>query len=504
MTHCAAASISYPADQDSGPELGWKLVEDFRKLGPAYFSDQMPTRIGDKPVLLHTSPQAARLLDMDADIFRHPGTVSLFAGHRRVEGFAPLAQVYAGHQFGSWVPRLGDGRAITIAQLRNQQGALWDVQLKGAGRTPYSRFGDGRAVLRSTIREYLASEAMAALGIPTTRALCLVATGEGVMRETLEPGAVLTRLAPSHIRFGHFEYFRHNGMPEAIAPLLDHVIALSRPDLMNKPDRHAHWFHDLVERTAALIAGWQAIGFCHGVMNTDNMSALGLTIDYGPYGFLDAHDPNHICNHSDHSGRYAFAAQPDVAFWNLQMLALCLTDLIPVEMLRTALTDFGPQFSQAFRSRMRAKLGLDTPQDGDDALMEALLALMARAGADHSLTFRRLSDTVRTGNAAAWAPLFGRGAAEEAEAWAKGYLARLSVEGDPDRPARMDRVNPKYVPRNWIAERAIRAVEDEGDLAALDRIFQALTDPYSDRPQDEEFAAPPPFDMAMLSVSCSS
>lgn len=504
MTHCAAASIAYPPDREPGPSLSWTVVEDFRKLGPAYFSDQAPSRIGANPILIHASPDAMRLLGLSAADFADPGTVRLFAGHHPVPGFAPLSQVYAGHQFGNWVPRLGDGRAMMIAQVRNEQGALWDVQLKGAGRTPYSRFGDGRAVLRSTIREYLASEAMAALGIPTTRALCLIATGEGVMRETLEPGAILTRLAPSHIRFGHFEYFRHNGMAEAIPALADHVIAMGWPDLVGREDRFTRWFEGLVQRTASLIADWQAVGFCHGVMNTDNMSALGLTIDYGPYGFLDAHDPGHICNHSDHSGRYAFASQPDIAFWNLQMLAMCLTELIPVEALRAALAAYGPAFDHALRQRMRAKLGLTLERDEDDALLESLTAMMADAGADHTLTFRRLSDLARTGNAEVWVQLFGHGFLEQATAWAARYLTRLEMEPDADRPARMDRVNPKYVPRNWVAEQAIRVVEDEGDLAAFDRIFQALTDPFSDRPGDEALAAPPSFDMAMLAVSCSS
>ena len=318
---------------------GWRLEERFRRLPPHFFTSLPSERPGD-PITVHGSASAAALIDLPPSAFAHPNFAQVFSGHAPLGGFAPYATVYAGHQFGVFVPQLGDGRALTIAELVNARGETWDVQLKGAGRTPYSRFADGRAVLRSSIREYLCSEAMAALGIPTTRALSVVATREGVARERMEPGAVVTRLAPSFVRFGHFEYFHHRGLHDDVRLLADHVIEGHFPHLAALPDRHAAWFGEIVARTADLMAAWQAAGFAHGVMNTDNMSILGLTIDYGPFGFLDAYDPGFICNHSDEGGRYAFERQPAIALWNLQALAAALTSLVPVETLRAALETY--------------------------------------------------------------------------------------------------------------------------------------------------------------------
>jgi uncharacterized protein YdiU (UPF0061 family) len=413
------------------------------------------------------------------------------AGHLPLAGFKPLAMVYSGHQFGVWAGQLGDGRALLVGQVRNAQGELWDIQLKGAGKTPYSRFGDGRAVMRSTIREYLGSEAMAALGIPTSRALSIVATGEQVARETLEPGAVLARMAPSHVRFGHFEHFFHHGQKEKVRQLADHVIAEHFPDLAGD---YAAWFDEVMRRTARLIAAWQAVGFAHGVMNTDNMSILGLTIDYGPYGFLDAYDPWFICNHSDERGRYAFANQPAVAVWNLRALALALSDLIDTDTLVVTLDDFERHFGAAYRARMRAKLGLTTDEEGDDALIGDLLALMAGARADYSLTFLNIA-----GDDGDWLKLFGA-RTEDAKAWLARYRARTR---DEDLSGLVT-VNPRYVLRNWVAETAIRAVEDRNDIATLDRIFRLVRAPFEKQDGGEAFVAPPPPTLCDLEVSCSS
>ena len=268
-------------------------------------------RVGETPRLLHANAKAAALIGLDPAAFsRSRFRAEFFPATGRWAVFEPLAMVYSGHQFGVWAGQLGDGRALLIGQVRNAKGELWDMQLKGAGKTPYSRFGDGRAVMRSTIREYLCSEAMAALGIPTSRALAIIATGETVLRETPEPGAVLTRLARSHVRFGHFEHFHHRGQHEQVRLLADHVIGEYFPEFAGD---HAGWFGEVVKRTAELMAQWQAVGFAHGVMNTDNMSILGLTLDYGPFGFLDAYDPDFICNHTDEQGRYSFANQPGIA-----------------------------------------------------------------------------------------------------------------------------------------------------------------------------------------------
>ncbi|HEY5347530.1 MAG TPA: YdiU family protein [Rhizomicrobium sp.] len=473
---------------------GWVLEDHYGRLPPGFYTRLPPEAVGVDPTLVHANPAAAALIDLDPALFATPDFAQIFSGHAPLAGFAPLAMVYAGHQFGGFSAQLGDGRALLIAQLRNAKGELWDVQLKGAGLTPYSRFGDGRAVLRSCIREYLASEAMAALNIPTTRALAIIATHEGVQRETIEPGAVLTRLAQSHIRFGHFEYFHHTRRDaEAVRLLADHVIAEHFPALAGN---HKAWFAEVVRRTAQMIADWQAVGFAHGVMNTDNMSILGLTMDYGPYGFLDAYEPHFICNHSDDSGRYAFDRQPAIGHWNLRALALALTTLVAEEDLIAGLNGYEPAFTERYNALMRAKLGLASHAPEDGALIGELLDVMARSRADYTNTFRLLSrvDT----DEQAWLGLFIDHT--EAKSWLEKYRARV----EPDAPARMERVNPKYVLRNWIAETAIRAVQDKGDIATLDRIFRMLQKPFDDQPENDSFAAPPPESMRGLEVSCSS
>ena len=473
------------------PAFGLKLENHYAQL-PGEFYTLMPAeQVGVKPRLVHANPKAAALIGLDAACFSQPDFAQVFSGHAPLDGFAPLAMVYSGHQFGVWAGQLGDGRALLIGQVRNEAGELWDIQLKGAGKTPYSRFGDGRAVMRSTVREYLGSEAIAALGIPTTRALAIVATDEQVRRETLEPGAVLTRLARSHVRFGHFEHFFHRGQKDEVRQLADYVIGEHFPELAGD---YTGWFGEVVKRTAEMIAQWQAVGFAHGVMNTDNMSILGLTIDYGPYGFLDAYDPQFVCNHSDEQGRYSFINQPMIAHWNLRALALALSDLISTDQLLRKLTSYEQIFATKYRTLMRAKLGLVREEGEDDRLIGQLLTLMARARADYTLSFRNL-----TGKDKDWLALFGD-ENDQAKDWLVRYRERTESEG----LAQMDQVNPRFVLRNWVAETAIRAVEDNNDIATLDRIFQILQSPFEQHDGDEAFAAPPPPDMCHLEVSCSS
>jgi len=473
------------------PAFGLKLENHYAQL-PGEFYTLMPAeQVGVKPRLVHANPKAAALIGLDAACFSQPDFAQVFSGHAPLDGFAPLAMVYSGHQFGVWAGQLGDGRALLIGQVRNEAGELWDIQLKGAGKTPYSRFGDGRAVMRSTVREYLGSEAIAALGIPTTRALAIVATDEQVRRETLEPGAVLTRLARSHVRFGHFEHFFHRGQKDEVRQLADYVIGEHFPELAGD---YTGWFGEVVKRTAEMIAQWQAVGFAHGVMNTDNMSILGLTIDYGPYGFLDAYDPQFVCNHSDEQGRYSFINQPMIAHWNLRALALALSDLISTDQLLRKLTSYEQIFATKYRTLMRAKLGLVREEGEDDRLIGQLLTLMARARADYTLSFRNL-----TGQDEDWLVLFGD-ENDQAKDWLVRYRERTESEG----LAGMDQVNPRFVLRNWVAETAIRAVEDNNDIATLDRIFQILQSPFEQHDGDEAFAAPPPPDMCHLEVSCSS
>ena len=473
------------------PAFGLKLENHYAQL-PGEFYTLMPAeQVGVKPRLVHANPKAAALIGLDAACFSQPDFAQVFSGHAPLDGFAPLAMVYSGHQFGVWAGQLGDGRALLIGQVRNEAGELWDIQLKGAGKTPYSRFGDGRAVMRSTVREYLGSEAIAALGIPTTRALAIVATDEQVRRETLEPGAVLTRLARSHVRFGHFEHFFHRGQKDEVRQLADYVIGEHFPELAGD---YTGWFGEVVKRTAEMIAQWQAVGFAHGVMNTDNMSILGLTLDYGPYGFMDAYDPQFICNHTDEQGRYSFINQPAIAHWNLRALALTLSDLIATDQLLEKLTSYEDHFSIRYRDLMRAKLGLVREEEGDDRLIGELLALMAKARADYTLSFRKLS-----GEDKDWLALFGA-FEQQAQAWLTRYRAR--TEGED--LSGLDRINPKFVLRNWVAETAIRAVEDWGDVAPLDRILKIMQSPFEKHDGDEAFAAPPPPEMCHLEVSCSS
>ncbi|HEY4077743.1 MAG TPA: YdiU family protein [Rhizomicrobium sp.] len=471
--------------------FGLKLENHYARL-PGEFYTLMPAQAaGVQPRLLHANAGAAALIGLNPATFSDPVFTQVFSGHAPLEGFSPLAMVYSGHQFGVWAGQLGDGRALLIGQARNEKNELWDIQLKGAGETPYSRHADGRAVMRSTIREYLCSEAMAALGIPTSRALAIIATNEQVYRETPEPGAVLTRLARSHIRFGHFEHFFHTGRQEQVRQLADHVIAEYFPQFVGD---HAGWFGEVVKRTAEMIAGWQSVGFAHGVMNTDNMSILGLTLDYGPFGFMEAYEPGFICNHTDAQGRYAFDMQPAIAHWNLRALAFALSGLIEKDKLIAALDTYEAIYRRRYRALMRTKLGLTQEFEGDDQLIGGLLTLMSQARADYTLSFRNLS-----GEDGDWLKLFG-----DANSDAKAWLSRYRVRTEGEDVSRLDEVNPRYVLRNWVAETAIRAVEDQGDIATLDRIFRLMQSPFENHDGDEAFAAPPPPSMCNLEVSCSS
>ncbi len=508
------------AANSPGP-FGLRQEMRYHQLGEAFYTLVQPDMAQARPVLVHASKSAAALIGLDAAALAHPGFAATFSGALPLPGYAPLAMVYSGHQFGQWAGQLGDGRALTIGQIPGDGGEIWDIQLKGAGKTPYSRFGDGRAVLRSSIREYLCSEAMAALGVPTTRALSVVATGAHVLRETVEPGAVVARLLRSNIRFGHFEHFHHGGQPARVRELADFVIERHYPALAGLPDRHALWFDEVVTRTAHMLAHWQAIGFAHGVMNTDNMSILGDTLDYGPFGFLDSFEPGFICNHSDHMGRYAFGKQPGIAFWNLQALAVAVQGVVGWDAINASLKQFIDRFVARYSAMMRAKIGLsagvaaDADQGAgqnldshaDSDLVTDLLALMKRSGADYTLGFRLLSATHDSPGRAAWTALFDDEVRASAFAWLDRWQAHIA-RTDPDfRPvqARMNAVNPKFVLRNWVAESAIRAVEDHGDIAALDRIFRLVTHPFDEHDADDAmFAAPPAGDMRELEVSCSS
>lgn len=479
--------------------------------GGEYGSHQAPTPLPD-PYLVACNPAAAALLDLDPNQARRQAFVDTFAGNHVPAGAQPFAQLYAGHQFGVWVPQLGDGRAIALGEIKNARGERWEVQLKGVGKTPYSRFADGRAVLRSTLREYLASEAMAGLGIPTTRALCVTGSVTPVYRETRHRAAVLTRLAPSHIRFGSFEVLFYREQFEALAPLADHIIARHYPRAAAcpaGPKRYRLWVEDVVACTAELIAGWQSVGFCHGVMNTDNMSIIGLTMDYGPYGFMDAFEPGWVCNSSDTIGRYAYDRQPTVALWNLGRLVQAILPLLsgePEEAVtigQDLLEGYRARFDAAYRGRMRAKLGLNAVQADDDALRDALLKRMAAHGADFTRVFRALGRVADSGDDAPFLDEFADRAA--AAGWLADWRRRLAAEGgaNADLSRCLDAANPKYVLRNYLAEGAISAAED-GDYAEIERLRALLARPYDEQPEHNHYARLPPDWARGIVLSCSA
>ena len=476
-------------------------------LGGTYGATVVPTPLPE-PKLIAFNPEAATLIGLDPAAAKRPEFLEVMAGNRELPGACNFATVYAGHQFGVRVPQLGDGRALLIGQVRNERGELWDLQLKGAGKTPYSRFGDGRAVLRSTIREYLCGEALAGLGIPTTRSLCMVGSPEPVQRETLESAAVLCRLSRSHLRFGHFEYFYYRRDFDALGPLADHVIAEYFPHLEHRD--YAGWLAEVVVRTARLVAQWQAVGFCHGVMNSDNMSILGLTLDYGPFGFMDAFDATHICNHSDDHGRYAYDQQPVVASWNCSRLLQATLPLLnadpdkSVEMATGILAGFEPAFIAANLANWHAKLGLREVQHSDAELIDRWLQVLHRSRVDFTNAFRLLA-AVRASDDSVPELRDHLLDLEGFDAWLPDYRARLRAEhsNDAERATRMNAVNPRYVLRNHLAQQAIEKAQ-AGDFAEIEILRRLLGKPYDQQPGMNAYAQPPPLGTTPLEVSCSS
>jgi serine/tyrosine/threonine adenylyltransferase len=477
----------------------------FVRLPDIFHSRLNPTPL-PHPYVVSFNARAAELIDLDAAESRRSDFADYFTGNVLLPGSEPLAMLYAGHQFGQFVPQLGDGRAILLGEIKNRAGERWDVQLKGAGQTPYSRRADGRAVLRSSIREYLCSEAMHGLGIPTTRALCIVGSDEEVYRERIETAAVVTRLAPSHVRFGSFEVFYYRGQHEHLVTLADYIIARHFPHLSGAPDKYPRFLHEVVTRTAQLMAMWQAVGFSHGVMNTDNMSILGMTFDYGPFGFMEIFDPAYICNHSDTGGRYAFDQQPQIGLWNLSALAQALTPLIPVEEAMAILNGYSGIYHAHFLELMGRKLGLADARPEDVELIETLLDMMRTGQADYTCFFRSLGNFKSAPDALNTElrdQLINR---EAFDAWAASYRARLQSEAgtDAERKARMDKVNPKYILRNYLAQVAIGKAEQERDFSGVDRLLDLLSRPYDEQPGMESYAAPSPEWGLKLEVSCSS
>jgi uncharacterized protein YdiU (UPF0061 family) len=481
-----------------------RFDNSFAALPAGFYERREPSGL-PQPHLIAFNPSAAALIDLLPGEERRAEFLQLCSGNALLPGMEPVAAIYAGHQFGTFVPQLGDGRAILLGEVKNAAGESWELQLKGGGQTAFSRFADGRAVLRSTVREYLCSEAMRALGIPTTRALAMTGSAEPVYRETIETAAMLVRMAPTFIRFGSFELFASRRQTDEVRILADYVIDRFFPAAGGGAGRYADFFAAVVGRTARLMAAWQSVGFAHGVMNTDNFSITGLTLDYGPFGFLDAYEPSFICNHTDAGGRYAFDAQPSIGRWNCYALANALTSLVPVSELEAPLAEYEHTYREAYLGRMRAKLGLLRAEPGDADLLRGLLTLLAAARADYTRFFRALCDIDLTSSAAddRAAEMFSD--RDGWYAWQDRYRARLAAESLPEseRRAAKRAVNPKFILRNYLAQVAIEHAQ-RGDFAEIARLQAVLERPFDDQAANEAYAAPPPEWAREISVSCSS
>lgn len=474
----------------------------FFGLGSAFYTALTPQPIKN-PYLVSASNKVAELIGLDKSELSTAAFVEYFSGQKLLPGSQPLAMVYSGHQFGSYNPRLGDGRAMLLGEVEGPQGRF-DLVIKGAGMTPYSRFGDGRAVLRSSIREYLCSEAMAGLGIPTTRALCVIGGEDRIARETLEPSAVVLRVSESHIRFGSFEWFYYQNDHVSLKTLADYVIEHHYNAAKDHKDKYALFFAEVVKRTAHMIAQWQAVGFAHGVMNTDNMSILGQTFDYGPYGFLDDFEPGFICNHSDDSGRYAFNQQPQIGLWNLNALAQALTPLVDKTVLIDILKGYEKTFVEHYVALFSAKLGLVEVQAGDDVLIQHWLELMAIEKVDYSNCMRSLCETDLANNKVPARDYFRN--TQAFDQWFDLYKARLQKQtiSDATRQQQMKRCNPKFVLRNYLAQRAIEKAQFEKDFSEVNRLLELLYTPFDEHTDSEAYATAPPDSGKHLEISCSS
>ena len=477
-----------------------RFTDSFGALGQQFSNPQLPAPLPN-PYLIATSPDNLQACGLTAEDTLTSEFTSIFTGNQIVAGSTPRAAVYSGHQFGVWAGQLGDGRAILLGEL-----AGLEVQLKGAGPTPYSRGGDGRAVLRSSIREFLCSEAMAGLGIPTTRALCITGSKAMVMREQPETTAVVTRLASSFVRFGSFEHWYYRDDANALRQLADMVISRYYPELLAQENPYAALLSEVTERTAQLMAHWQTVGFMHGVMNTDNMSILGLTLDYGPFGFMEAYDPQHICNHSDNQGRYAYAMQPQIGQWNCFALGQALLPLIgSVDATQAALAGYQLAYENKLASLWQAKLGFTQQRDSDQQIVLDMLAMMQANQLDFTYFFRQLSTLTLVATDADNRLRDLCVDRELVDRWLQQYRQRLISEASQDatRQSAMKLTNPKYILRNYLAQQAIAAAQND-DFSEIEKLRQILSQPFAEQPEHEAYALLPPEWGRTLAVSCSS
>jgi serine/tyrosine/threonine adenylyltransferase len=482
----------------------------YAALPANFFARVAPTPVASPRLIKLNRPLAVHL-GLDPDRLTSPEGIEILAGKRIPDGADPIAMAYAGHQFGHFVPQLGDGRAILLGEVIDADGVRRDIQLKGSGPTPFSRRGDGRAALGPVLREYIVSEAMAALGIPTTRSLAAVMTGESVVRETLLPGAVLTRIASSHVRVGTFQYFAARSDTEGVRRLADHVIGRHYPQLANADRPYYALLEAVIARQADLIARWLLVGFIHGVMNTDNSSISGETIDYGPCAFMDQYDPAMVFSSIDEQGRYAYANQPRIALWNLTRFAECLLPLLSaaqdkaISEAQSALGEFAEKFDTAYQAGLRSKLGLLTARDDDPALAQDLLDAMAKNQADFTLTFRRLSDAALDPAADREVrQLFADPAAYDD--WAARWRQRIGAEPQDSAARRtaMRAVNPAFIPRNHRVEAVIEAAVNRDDFAPFEELLAVLSKPYQDQPALSGYADPPEPHQRVLQTFCGT
>src|SRR5215207_1532109 len=489
-----------------GPAFGFD--NSYARLPERFYAQLDPTPVS-APRLIKINEALAEQLGFDPDWLASDAGVQTLAGNRIHEGSEPIATAYAGHQFGHFVPQLGDGRAILLGEVIDRDGVRRDIQLKGSGPTPFSRRGDGRAALGPVLREYIVSEAMFALGIPTTRSLAAVTSGENVMRETMLPGAVLTRVASSHIRVGTFQFFAARGDTEGVRALADHVIARHYPDVAKAERPYHALLAGVVARQADLVARWLLVGFIHGVMNTDNCSISGETIDYGPCAFMDEYNPAQVFSSIDEMGRYAYANQPRIALWNLTRLAECLLPLFAddqdkaIEQAQFILGEFAEKFTAAYQAGLRQKIGLFTSHDGDEALVQDLLDAMAKNQADFTLTFRRLGDAAADAdNDSVRAQFTDPTVFDE---WAVRWRQRLAEEPQSaaERHAAIRAVNPAFIPRNHRVEAVIAAAVNN-DYAPFEELLTVLSKPFDDQPVYAAYADPPLPEQRVLQTFCGT
>jgi uncharacterized protein YdiU (UPF0061 family) len=488
---------------------GWAFSNSYAALPPRFFARLDPVAVAD-PRLIKFNRALATELGLEWQ--DETPLAAIFAGNVVPAGADPIATAYAGHQFGQFVPQLGDGRAILLGEVIGRGGARRDIQLKGSGRTPFSRSGDGRAALGPVLREYLVSESMHSLGIPTTRALAAVTTGEPVFRGVRLPGAIVTRVAASHVRVGTFEYFAARGDSDAVRSLADYVIDRHYPELKSADRPYVELLAAVTRRQAALVAAWMHVGFIHGVMNTDNTAISGETIDFGPCAFMDAYDPATVFSSIDSYGRYAYGNQPTMAQWNMARFAETILTLIDsdtqraVDIATPAVNSFREHFEGCWIAGLRRKIGLVTSEEGDPALVSALLDLMQRAGADYTLTFRRLCDAADDGAGARAEDILGAAPPVELAQWISAWRSRLARDPQlpADRARAMRTANPAYIPRNHRVEAAIAAATEQADFAPFNEMLEVWSRPYEEQRGREAYLTPPSPAERVLQTFCGT